>query len=135
MLVLQLAALDGGDIAHGADQMLVHRVVVIHVELHQPHGMAEFRNEAAQHAGFVHQAQRPLRIVARGQHVEEQPVGRRIVAHLVVDQIERARDGAQRIGMDVDVLLVGDLEDAQHVYRIAAEDCAGRARSAGHSRR
>ena len=117
-----LAALDGGDIAHGADQMLVHRIMVIHVELHQPHGMAEFRHEAAQHAGLVHQAQRPFRIVARGQHVQEEPVGFRIAAQLVGDQIQRAGDGAQRIGMDVDALVVGDLEDAQDIDRIAAED-------------
>ena len=74
-----LAALDRGDIAHGADQMLVHRIMVIHVELHQPHGMAEFRNEAAQHARLVHQAQRPFRIVARGQHFQEDAVGFGIV--------------------------------------------------------
>ena len=67
-------------IADGADQMLVHRVVVIHVELHQPHDMAEFRHEAAQHARFVHQPQRAFGIVARRQDLQEQPIGFRIVA-------------------------------------------------------
>ena len=82
--------------------------MVVHVELHQPHGMAEFRHEAAQHARLVHHAQRPFRIVARGQHLQEDAVGFGIVAQLVGDQIQRAGDGAQRIGMDVDILFVRD---------------------------
>ena len=122
IVVLVFAALDGGDIADGADQMLVHRVMVIHVELHQPHGMAEFRNEAAQHARLIHQAQRPLRILARGQHRQEGGIGFGIGAQLVVDQVERAGDGAQRVGMDVHLLGVGDLEDAQDIDRVLAED-------------
>ena len=80
VLVLEFAALDAGNIADGADQMLVHRVVVVHVELHQRHGMAEFRHEAAQHAGLVHPAQSAFGIAARGQNFQKQPVGIRIVA-------------------------------------------------------
>ena len=34
MIVGELAALDRGEDADGADQMLVHRIVMIHVELH-----------------------------------------------------------------------------------------------------
>ena len=88
VVFLVLAALDGGDIAHGADQMLVHCIMVVHVELHQPHGMAEFGNETAQHARFVHQAQRPLGIVARGEGFQEGLVGHRIGPHRIGDQVE-----------------------------------------------
>ena len=60
--------------------MLVHRVVVVHVELHHRHDAAEIGDEAAEHAGLVHAAQHDLGRVARGQDLEEQPVGLRVVA-------------------------------------------------------
>jgi hypothetical protein len=102
---LQLAALDGRHIAHGADQMLVRRVVVIHVELHQGHGMVEGRHEFAQHARFVHPPQRAFGIAPRGEDIEEQPVGfGLVVAHLFGDEVERARDRAQRVGVHIHAL-------------------------------
>ena len=58
----EFAALDVGQQADGADQMLVHREVVIHVELHHRHDAAEIRHEAAEHAGLVHLAQHRFRI-------------------------------------------------------------------------
>ena len=75
MFVFQFAALDRGDIAHGADQMLVHRVVVIHVELHQADGMSEGWHEAAQHARFIHPTQGAFRIALGRQDFEEQAIG------------------------------------------------------------
>ena len=50
--------------ADGADQVLVHRVVVVHVELHHRHDPAELRHEAAEHAGLVHAPQRRLGVAA-----------------------------------------------------------------------
>ena len=122
MVFLVGAALYLGDMAHGADQMLVHRVMVVHIELHQSHGMTEFGNEAAQHARLVHQPQRSLRIVARGQRLEESVIGLRIVAHLIGDQVQRARHGAQGMRMNVHALDVGDMEQAQDVGGVLAED-------------
>ncbi len=122
------------DIADGADQMLVHRVMVVHVELHQAHGMAEFRNEAAQ-------ARRPrssgaTRVPDRGARsgFEKGAVGGRIVAHRVGDQIQRARHGAQRMGMDVDAAWC---RRSWNMRRIVGGSLCGRWRdwrSAGHSR-
>ena len=43
-----------------AQQMLVHRVVVVHVELHHRDDAAEVRHEAAEHAGLVHPPQHHL---------------------------------------------------------------------------
>ena len=43
----QAAIGDLGHDADGADQMLVHRVVVVHVELHQRDDLAELRHELA----------------------------------------------------------------------------------------
>jgi hypothetical protein len=71
------------DLAHhadGADQVLVHRVVVVHVELHHRDDLAEIRHEAAEHAGLVHAAQDALGFAVRGQDFEEQAVGLPVVA-------------------------------------------------------
>ena len=58
-----LAALDAGEDADGADQVLVHREVVVHVELHHRHDPAEVRDEAAEHARLVHAPQRRLGVL------------------------------------------------------------------------
>ena len=62
-----------GEIADGPQQMLIDRIVVIHVELHQGDDAAEFRNEAAEHAGLVHQPQHDFRRITRGENIEKQP--------------------------------------------------------------
>ena len=54
------AALDVGQHADRPDQMLVDRVVMVHVELHHGDDAAELGDEAAEHAGFVHAPQRHL---------------------------------------------------------------------------
>ena len=59
----RLAVLDVGQHADGADQMLVHREVVVHVELHHGHDLAELGHEAAEHAGLVHAPQRRLGVL------------------------------------------------------------------------
>ena len=56
------AALDLGQHADRADQMLIDRIVMIHVELHHRDDLAEFGNEAAEHARLVHAAQGRLGI-------------------------------------------------------------------------
>ena len=65
MLAFQFATLDGRHIADSADQMFVHRVVMIHVELHQPDDAAEFRNETTEDTGFIQPAQCALGIAPR----------------------------------------------------------------------
>jgi hypothetical protein len=54
MLALAFALVDARQHRNGADQVLVDRVVMIHVELHHRDDLAEFRNEAAQNPGLVH---------------------------------------------------------------------------------
>ena len=90
MLARKALLLDVDEIADGAQQMLVHRVVVVHVELHQRDDLAEVRHEAAEHAGLVHQAQHDLRRIARGQNVEKQPVGFGVRAQFRVDALQRS---------------------------------------------
>ena len=79
--LLVAAALDLGQHADAAQQVLVHRVVVVHVELHHRHDAAERAHEAAEHAGLVHPPQHDLGVV-RGEDFEEQPVGLRVLPQL-----------------------------------------------------
>ena len=122
MVLTDQVAFDGRQDADGADQVLVHRVVMIHVELHHRDDLAEGRDEAAQHAGLVHLAQQRFRPVARGDDGQKQPVRLLVGAQLLVDQLERIRQQVPGIGMDVEVVVVSQLEDAQQVDRIALED-------------
>ena len=80
------------------------------------------RHEAAEHAGLVHAPQHRLGVVLRGQDLEEQAVRLRVVAQLVVDQPERARRRAHRVGMEREIVLLRQVEDADQVDRIALED-------------
>ncbi len=99
----QPAGGDVGDDAHGPQGVLVHRVGVVHVELHLGDDAPELRHVAAQHAGLVHQGQRALRIAAAGQDVQEH-LGRVAVApHRRGDQAQdrvRRREG---VGVQVQV--------------------------------
>ena len=130
MQVLVAALVDAGEHVDGAQQMLVHRIVVVHVELHQRDDLAEFRDEAAEHAGLVHPPQDQLRIAARGQHRHEEPVGFLVVAHGLGDQAERAGDLLQRGRMELQPVDIGDVEEADQVDRIALEDVRARKRDA-----
>ena len=92
-----LAALDLVEHADAAQQMLVHRIVVIHVELHHRHDAAEGADEFAEHAGLVHPPQHGLGVVLRGQDFEEQPVGFLVLAQILVDQLERTGGEPHRL--------------------------------------
>ena len=112
--------------ADAAQQMLVHGVVVIHVELHHRHDAAERADEVAEHAGLVHAPQHDLGVVLGGQDLQEQPVGFRILAHVGVDQLERAGRGAHRFGMEGEIVLLGEMEKPDQIDRIALEDVRAR---------
>ena len=113
---------DVGDDPHRPQGVLVHRVGVVHVELHLGDDASELRKIAAQHAGLGHQGQRPLRIAAAGQDVEED-LGRLGVApHLGRDHGQRPGGGGEGVRVKIKVALVGDLEEPQQVQRIGLED-------------
>jgi hypothetical protein len=71
MQLLLRALFDVVDRVHRLQRVLVHGVVVIHVELRLADDAAEFRHEAAEHAGLVHQRQHDARMVLAGDDVEE----------------------------------------------------------------
>ena len=116
-----LAALDLVEYADAAQQMLVHRVVVIHVELHHRHDAAEGADEFAEHAGLVHAPQHGFGVVLRGQDFEEQAVGFLVLAHILVDQLQRVRGGAHGLGMEGEIVLLRQIEQPDQIDRIAAE--------------
>ena len=90
--VLGASGLDVGEDADAAQEMLVDRVVVIHVELHHRHDAAEGAHELAEHAGLVHAAEHGLGVVLRGEDLEEQAVGLLVLAQFVVDEVQRVPD-------------------------------------------
>ncbi len=90
MLVAPLPAFDRGEDAERAQGVLVHRVVVVHVELHHRHDLAEVGDEAAEHAGLVHRPEHGFGVLARGQDLQEEAVGLLVLAQLRVDQLQRA---------------------------------------------
>ena len=88
-----VALLDLVEHADAAQQMLVHRIMVVHVELHHRHDAAKCAHEFAEHAGLVHAAKHGFGLVLRGQNFQKQAVGFLVVAHLGVDQLQRAGGG------------------------------------------
>ena len=126
VLVLDPLAVDLGEHADRAQEMLVDRVVVVHVELHHRDDAAEIGDEAPEHPGLVHQPQHHLRRVARGQDVHEQAVRLAVVAQRRADEPERARREPARIRVDREVVPVGEPEQADQVHRIALERALAR---------
>ena len=130
MILLELAALDRREQADRPDRMLVDRIMMVHVELHLRDDAAEVGNEAAEHAGFVHPPQHGVGLVDVGQHLHEQGVGPRIVAHLAVDQRRVAGRRAHRRRMDFQPLARRQREELEQPHRIGLEESVGRNRDA-----
>ena len=114
------AALDILQVADAAQQVLVDRVVMIHVELHHRHDLAEGANEMAEHAGLVHAPQHDFRVVRR-QDLHEQPVGLGVFAKLRVDQLQRPRHRAHRVRVKGEIVLLCQPKNPDQVDRILLE--------------
>jgi hypothetical protein len=65
--ILGATGLDIGKRADAAQQMLVHGVVVVHVELHHCDNAAEGGHELAEYPSLVHSPQYGFGIVLRGE--------------------------------------------------------------------
>ena len=105
----------------GADQVFVHGVVVIHVELHHCHDAAECRNETTENARLVHHAQHDVWILACREQFEENGVGLRIVQNIAYEA-QRLAQQLQRIGVDLCTVAARNREQADDVDRILGED-------------
>ncbi len=117
----QFTALDRRQKPDRADGMLVDRVVMIHIELHLRDDAAEVGDEAAEDIGLVHPAQHQLGMVAGGQYVEKQGVGRWVVADLL-DQPCIAGRRSHRTRVDFELLVSGECEQLEQSARILAEE-------------
>jgi hypothetical protein len=122
VILLELAPLDRRDEADRADRMLVHRIMVIHVELHLCDDAAEVWNEAAEHACLVHPAQHDLRPVDGRQDFHEQSVRARVFADLRVDEDRVPRGGAHRGRVDLELLAGGEGEQLEQAHGIGAKE-------------
>ena len=120
MVLLQLALVDPAQQADCADRMLVHRIMVVHIELHLRDDAAEIGHEAAEDARLVHPAQHQFGIAGRRQHIEEEGVGARIAA-VPVDQLGIALGRAHRERVNLDAVQVGELEDLDQPHRVFGE--------------
>ena len=121
MVLLQRPGLDPRQQADGADQMLVHRVVVVHVELHHRHHATEGGQEAAEHPCLAHAAQDTLHTGAGRQQAQEDAVSLGVGPEAVVDQMQGLADQAPGIRVERHAMLLGELEQADQVQRIAVE--------------
>ena len=117
----QAPGFEVGESADRAQQMLVDRVVMIHVELHHRDDAAEIRNEAPEHAGLVHAPQDDLGHVARQQNFEKEPVRFLVGAQIGVDLAQRQRHGAHGVGMQRQAVVIGHPEQPDDIDGIALE--------------
>ena len=120
-LVFQPAIGDVGHDADGADQVLVHRIVVIHVELHQRDDLAELGHQLAQHAGLVHAAQDALDRFGAGEDFEEIGVYPLVGPQFFIDQAHRPGQKLERIGVEHHPFAAGHPEYLDDVDRVLFE--------------
>ena len=116
-----VAGFDLGQHADAADQMLVDGVVMIEVELHHRDDVAEFRHEFSEHARLVHAPKHDFGRVFRADNLAEKLVCLLILAQFRVDKLERAAREAERRRVKLEVMAVGDMEEADEIDGIALE--------------
>ena len=116
----QFAALDRSYIAERPQQMLIDRVVMIHVELHHRDDTTELGHEPAEYAGFVHA---PAEILpdypARSAATEKCWLASGLCLQIIVDQPQRRAKQPDRVGMQVGVRRRGLRKEANEIDRIA----------------
>jgi hypothetical protein len=119
--LVRAPGLDLGQHTDAAQQVLVDRIVVIHVGLHHRDDLAEGAHEAAEHARLVHPAQHHLGAL-RGEDFEKQCVRCLVVAQFLIDEPQRARRRMDRGRVEREVVLLREAEDANEVDGVALED-------------
>ena len=90
--------------------MLVDGEMMVHVELHLRVDPAEIGHEAAEHIGLIHAPKDPLRPLRRGHDLNEQAVGLGVFFQGAVDQAQILGDQTQSVGVDVQVVALGDMK-------------------------
>ncbi len=121
-IVAVAVRVDVGEKTQGAQQMLVDRVMMIHVELHHRDDAAKGRDEAAEHTRFVHQPQRRFGRLPRRKNFEKETVRLGVFAQPRVDQIKMRNREMHEIGMQRDTVAVRQPEHADEVDRVMGEN-------------
>ena len=96
----QFFALNLGQLADGLDRMLIHSVVVIHIELHHRDDRLKFGNKGGQDAQLVHPAQGAFWVAIIQQHPKKRILGPRVAPQRFVDDAKVTLDHAHGIGMN-----------------------------------
>ena len=110
------------DVAERPQQMLIDRVVMIHIELHHRHDTPELGKKAAEHAGFVHVAERGFRVILGGQAATERCCWLRDRAEIVVDKPQRSAKQPNGVRMQIGARAGGLREKADEIDRIASKN-------------
>ena len=92
--------------AHGTDQVLIHGIVMIHIELHHRHNAPECRNEAAEHTCLVHHAQHDVGRLAGGKQFKENRISFRVVEN-AANESQRFSQELQGVRMDFRAVSAG----------------------------
>ena len=121
-LVADLAILDLMKDVDGPDGVLVHGEDMVEIVLHERYDPAEIRNEPADHARIIHPRERHRRVMARDQHLDELAVGVRILAHGRIDTLEILAHRGERIGMNVQLTRLGEVEQRENLRRLPLEE-------------
>ena len=115
-VILEPFFLDSIEDADGADGVLVDGIDVVHVVLHLGDDAAEIGQEASQDPGFVEPHEGHFRIGA-GKDFHELTVGVRVLAQFPVDQFQVLAHQAKGIGMNIDLVALGEAKQLQHFHR------------------
>ena len=121
VVVGQFALLDLVEQADRADGVLVHRIMVVHVELHLRVDLAEIGHELPEHARLVHPAQHHFGVVAPAQQIEKQRIGALVFADGIIDQSAVAIRLPHRLGVDLELFGFGQLEYLDQPHRVLLE--------------
>jgi hypothetical protein len=80
MIFFEAACLNPVQDPDAAQQMFIHRIVMIHVELHHRDDTAKIGNELCEHARFIHLPQDCFWRFRRGENFDEEAIGFRVFA-------------------------------------------------------
>ena len=114
----QFAAFDLGQNRYGLDDMLVHRVMMIDIELHHRDDVFKLGDKTAQNTQFIHMPQSAFGVAMVQQKIMKNAHRLGIFAHIFVDQMQIGRDQAHHIGMQQIPRPQPFLKDFQNVQRV-----------------
>ena len=114
----QLAPFDLRKARDALDDMLVHRVVVVDVELHHGDDVFKLGDKGRQHPQFVHPPQWAFGVAVIQEQAQEYLHRCGIIAQVIVDQVQVRRQKPHHIGVQQIASPQRLFKDAQNVERV-----------------